>query len=505
MARDRNWELLMRAQEFFKRWVATCLLVVIALGTWHTCYGIFYSFLQGKSASVKVRSGGNFVVDKPIPYFPGSLKRDAGGTISGASVIVFYDGAFQEATVSGIYIPATDTTSLSGNGSFRAEANTMSQILTVSGQNNRIDGVANFRSSVVLWDSNTTATFALESVMNQNIVLNGGTIKLDNDLEFADTFLFTGSGIIDGSGYCTIFGSRDLNFTGTITWRSAADIELNSKATLSSVWTFTGINVITGNGNIFDLGSVGTIIVSSNSSLLLKNAIIKNVSDSNIRCADATGVLILQDVVWQQSANTTFTSGALRFSNDVIMQGGGTTFAYQSSQTSTILSNSILYLDEGLTFSYAPATASRSLFQFTDTTAQLQLHGATLQTTTTGMDLKHGKMSVLMNSFISSGTGITFGNNSSADDFIVEILSGTRLKCTQGILDYKNVLTNSWSAMQNDSNIYMSSGSTLRLYQNLDVGNGTLTLEGGTTLAIASGKQFIGSIFALGAYTYTVF
>ena len=176
---------------------------------------------------------------------------------------------------------------------------------------------------------------------------------------------------------------------------------------------------INGNGHSINVAN-GEMIVASASDLTLFSVKLSSISGSKIRCQDDTSKLILQDAMWTQDGSTTFTSGALLFMNKVTM-GGNATFAYQSSQTSTVLAESILQLDEDFTFSYDPiVVASKQLFAFEDETSVLCLNGGSLHATTTGLVLTNGCLFVQENSFISSEVvqtdvfnydqGITFGD-----------------------------------------------------------------------------------------------
>ncbi len=245
----------------------------------------------------------------------------------------------------------------------------------------------------------------------------------------------------------------------------------------------------------------------------IEHAIIKGIKDNKIHCTNDNGVLSLRDVSWILDGDTTFSTGALRFKNSVDFVGEAT-FAYQSSQTSTVLAKSELELDNGITFSYDPIViASKDLFEFEDETSVLSLNGATLHTTVTGMNLTKGKIRIKRDSYLSAETevqngqlideGISFGNQVSLNDCKLDFYGGETLYLTQGSINYKNVLASSLHFSSLNSSIYLYPSTKLNLYQNLSLAPGYLTIGNKATIGRAVGKTMTGSIRPLGKYFNT--
>jgi len=282
---------------------------------------------------------------------------------------------------------------------------------------------------------------------------------------------------------------------------------------------FEGSCILDCGRNNLEFSDEGSITVASGSSLFLSDAIIRGVSGNKIACVDDDCVIKLKDVAWILDGNYTFSTGALIFDNDILMTGDYI-FAYQSTQTSTILSKSTLELDVGFTFNYNAANSeSKNLIELEDKTSVLLLNGGTLHTSCQGMQLKKGRLRVLRDSFISSekkiivdegdkhqmfiDEGITFGNNAIEDDFLCDIYAGATLYVTQGSLNYKNVSDFSWNMASLNSFLHMHSETVLNLYQSLKLGAGAIIFDNRTTLGKALGKDIIGSIKPYGKLFYT--
>lgn len=335
------------------------------------------------------------------------------------------------------------------------------------------------------------------------------------------------SGYGEGSDFSVVAYSHDGNYvaTGDKSGKLNAfqlvqtplvfkDINLffSSDVTFRSPVIFEGNCLVNGGGNIFNFDENGYIVVAEDSELLIEDASIRGIQANDIVCQNNNSVLALRDIIWQQDSLYTFSVGALKLKNDILMCGDST-FVYASSQTSTLFSKSELELDIGFTFSYDPGVQSQILFELEDETSKLTLNGATLHTTVTGMQLTKGHLRVLRDSFIASelqevedeirymtiiNRGITFGDSSSDLDLHCTIFSGATLFLTDGSLNYKNVLSSSLNFNNLTSSLRVGSGTRLKLYESMDLGRGSLIFEDRAVLAKASGVNVIGSILPLG-------
>jgi hypothetical protein len=99
-------------------------------------------------------------------------------------------------------------------------------------------------------------------------------------------------------------------------------------------------------------------------------------------------------------------------------------------------------------FYYAPIVANRDLLSMQDISSELYLNGCALATSSTGMRLTKGTLTVdssnilidvLFGTPTSLSESICFGDGIASDDLAINILPGAQLDLVNGILDYQNV------------------------------------------------------------------
>jgi hypothetical protein len=484
---------------------------------------VFAGFNVKKSNSrINVKSGANFVVDNVINNYKGKLVKEEGASVSGDS-INFNEGVLEDAgsklkLTGNLALGALGRILLDGGKIFKGKRGDNLRALRIRGKKNRLEGSAQPISEITLDDKNTTVTCALQGRVGCNIVLNGGKVFLEDDLNFADDVFFTGSGVVNLNKRTLRIGATDLTTSATIEFEDARDVECDANLSLESTWTFSGESILKGRGNILCLGSVGEIVVRKNSSLLLQQASIRELKGYNIRCEDTTSTLSLQSVKLRLSDNYSFTQGSI-YVRKKLRINGDHKFIYQSAQTSIIGSHTKMIFDRGTTFSFDPIWNSsitdwnlvRDFFEFEDGTAVLELKGATLHVTpTTGMKLKKGKLRIKDESYISSELdgkfhmeeGLILGNNNAEDDAKVEIMSGASLVVSGGALSCKNMLASSFEMLSIYSSLSIASGAKLKLHQSLDVSPGTISFGDQSRLARVRGKVLEGSVHLGGTLIY---
>jgi len=263
---------------------------------------------------------------------------------------------------------------------------------------------------------------------------------------------------------------------------------------------FQGDCVINGNGNVLQLSPTTSLVVEPDATLCLEDITIKGITGANIQCMSDTSAIHMRDVNWVQDGDFTFTLGSMHFSNDIVMSGNAQ-FAYQSLQTSTLASKSIVTLSPRFTFSYDPLDGvSSSLISFEDDSALLELDGATIHTGPSGLQLSGGKVQVSRDSFFEADdiNGITLGNSDASFDCLCDILSGAVLQLSSGVLNYKNVQSSSWNMISERAWLQMMDGTFLRLYENMDLGLGMLQSRGTVVLSRIFGKDITGTVVTSG-------
>ncbi|MBU1008138.1 hypothetical protein KKA53_03615 [Candidatus Dependentiae bacterium] len=158
-----------------------------------------------------------------------------------------------------------------------------------------------------------------------------------------------------------------------------AEFDLDADHEWNTMMTLKGTCTINGKGHKITFGPQGGMIVDTSAKLLLNNIKINNIWGESIKCEDGTGTLQLHNVVWTQTADYSFKSGAMEISGDLLVSGPGTGFMYESTQVSTIKQNSMFSLSPTMTLYYNTGAANR--LAMVDETSRLNFNGSALGAT----------------------------------------------------------------------------------------------------------------------------
>lgn len=294
------------------------------------------------------------------------------------------------------------------------------------GTGDRVAGFAWLVGGIALTSAAVTATFDSTFPISGNTNLAGGTLVLVQDLVYTDPVSMNSVGNIVGN-------NRSLEFSATVTtipattgsstniWSNIAVFLGNNLNMLTgSIITFTGSCILDGRGNTLSFANTSTINVGANSTLVIKDAILKNVSGTKLR-VNATGRLVLDNTQLILDGAYSFTSGAFTILNEVGVLANGQTFLYQTPSTSTVASDSIFILDKTL-FIYDPSNTSSLALQFASGTSNLELDNSAFLTGTGGLQLTKGNIFVdgssnlvatntLISGAIRLGDGVSAANN----------------------------------------------------------------------------------------------
>ncbi len=398
---------------------------------------------------------------------------------------------------------------LPGSGELYLNKGAYPLATVVAGTGNLVHGNGNIVGPIILGSPSAELQWALNGGLANTLSLNGGTVTLLQDMHLARGIVATSAGTISLGDNRLILGSKELQWATDMRFDGqSGEVHLNSDVHLSGVWTFTGDCVLNGNGNALYLGETGQIIIDNNTELRLKNLLIRDIGGQNIRCLDDDGVIILDNVDWLQDDMFTFSHGAMQWSNFVHMCGTST-FAYQTVRTSTILRQSLLELDTYFTFTYDPVgSQARDLLEFADNTAVLKLTNANLFTNIGGMQLTKGTLNIEGDTAISADVIekndnilsrgiIDLGGHSLASDLHIRIAIGASLTVARGGVAYKNVKLSNVVMGNELSTIALRPNTLLNIDETLDIGIGRLEVSEQAGVIVASGKEFIGSVFEL--------
>ena len=286
-------------------------------------------------------------------------------------------------------------------------------------------------------------------------------------------FLFTGDATLDGQGFTAQCSRSDEpliivsdDVTATLTNISLTDfspsyislgtnsqlifgdgtsISLSDNQDLTSTYTFRGQCSLDAGSYTLDLSNGGNLIVQGEgSSLQLANILVTGFSGNRLRCTDDTCTVTFNGVRAVLDDHFTFTTGRFEVLNNLDVVGTYT-WTYASAAPSRINAGAQWLLDRGVRFSYEPSSDNRDLIVFDDSTAVLEMQGATLASTTTGMRLTRGTLRLDHINYIdnpgavSASEAVSLGNGNADDDVNVVILPGASFNLQRGRLAYRNV------------------------------------------------------------------
>lgn len=284
-----------------------------------------------------------------------------------------------------------------------------------------------------------SSTFALSSTFLQAVATRVETVRWsqNGDNLFQSTF-FTSTPTLYSGNAGIIIG----NLADCVTF-SNVHLFLNGNVTLQDYCiTFSGNSVINGQGNCLSLSPTSSLIVDMNANLLIKNITIKGINNRRIVGTDSTSTFSFKNVSLVLDDNFTFDEGHFDIIGDVAISGDNYTFNYETDQVSTISSCARLTLNTGTTLRYNPASMATNLLQFTDSSAELFLYGATLAIVNE-IELTKGSLFIDSCSFLSatgSPSEISLGDGiSNTNNLSLRILPAGKLEISDGTLLHKNI------------------------------------------------------------------
>jgi hypothetical protein len=393
---------------------------------------------------------------------------------------------------------------------------TMPLYLLALGAGNRIDGLGNVGGLISLVDSASEIICNFNGQLGNSLLCNNGTVHLEHDLTLGNDVQIYGPGSVQLGLQNITFGENDLIWGNDIRWIGTQGvINLRSNLSLNATWTIEGNCTIKGSNNVLQIKN-GSIVIAPESRLTFQNINLENIHGSNISCQDDTGVLILTNVNWGQRTlddptqifDFSFSQGSLLFNGKNSIRGNGI-FIYETSQTSTILTQSTLKIDTNMTFSYYPANGGFDLIHMDSDSSLFSMNSASLVISTTGLQLSQGQMNIKGDSLISAdvqsftddsgnptkiGKGLLIGNGNSEQDCSLTLSSGARLVVKNGLITFKNQPSS--LKMENSlSTIIFYPFTTLILDESINLGKGQLVLDKNASVQRKNGSEIVGSVF----------
>ncbi|MDR3550321.1 MAG: hypothetical protein P4L31_02825 [Candidatus Babeliales bacterium] len=380
---------------------------------------------------------------------------------------------------------------------------TFTQAHVVFPADNNDNSVANFsllKNGFTLQDASTTCTFNSIYPVSGLLEFNGGTLILEADFVLKDSITWASFGTIIGNGYNIDFTFAKFVPASSPTFPTFQDVTiyLDGNFTLNRPYHFKGNCKVIGNNNLITiLAGAGAVVVDPGSTLTLHGLTFSNVTGTNIRCTDDAGVLILDNTNIIQSGDYSFSTGRLSFLNNVNWQGAST-FLYDSMQSSTVQTASVLQMSNSITFSIGRLSDTTLIepLTFVDQTSVLLLNNATLSINSHGTCFIHGSLETSGNVLIdvastATNTALEFGDGILADDMYIQFNAGSNAEFRTGLVVWNNAgfqLTQNGSA---SAVVTLDAASVFLLKNNYEVAGVTFNPDPASVLEIAPGKQLL--------------
>jgi len=203
---------------------------------------------------------------------------------------------------------------LNGDLYYITEGHTTNDVIAAQGTS-YFAGNAGFSGTLTLKDHTVTLQNSMTAPLFCNIAMNGGTLVFLADGIFGSDKTLTGSGKVMCWGTNVSFGPKDTAMTSTLYWQgvTSGNIDLNSRTSLSSTWTFGGLMQINGNGNVLDLSKRGVLAVRPGATLVLDNMGVKGLGSGlgNITFMGDDSKLKLSNVYLELDNNFSTTIGGI--------------------------------------------------------------------------------------------------------------------------------------------------------------------------------------------------
>lgn len=319
---------------------------------------------SGQSSTLQLSgSSASIILDTPLTDFSGTLKILNKSATSlqqstTSDLITFNNGLYQAGSTNKAQLSATldpagsDKIILNSGQRLEAENSSVIENLEVRNTGNSISGQPVFNSPIVLQNSSAEVSLALQSKLNQNITMNGGTVILGDDLTLQDGVFFSGNGTVDVNSKTLVLPPAISSaWSGQLIFLNANDISLSGYTTLTGTWTFsgTGTSHVNGNGNILDISGGGTIAVDPSHTLYLTDVMLKGLGSGS-------GSLVIDSSSFVKISSTTIElSGSYDLSaGQVVVEGSNSSLIAKNSDTFNITTASAALVVDGVVFLYDP-------------------------------------------------------------------------------------------------------------------------------------------------------
>ncbi|MCX5921741.1 MAG: hypothetical protein NTX86_00190 [Candidatus Dependentiae bacterium] len=362
---------------------------------------------------------------------------------------------------------------------------------------NMMLGFAWFKNGFTLEDATTTCSFDSVYPVSGTVNLNGGTLILDQDLIFHDITTLQSLGTVIGNGHFMNFCNSVVGFPSTTNTFQDVNLFINNDFTITSSLLFQGNCIFNGNGNSLVIGENGYIVVAPGSTLQIENVTLQNVAGTNIQCADDTASIVFEEVSVVQSGDYTFSFGSMLFLNTVDWIGSYT-FVYESSQTSTIASQSELSLSQGLLFFIGrhENNAAVDPLVFVDSSSILGLENCIFKVNEYGMQVTTGQIEVRRDVVIditstTTDSALVLGDGITEHDIFFELFPASTITFLRGMLVFDVTSLNILESRASSATVIRSAESIFTILQSIVLSNVTIKEELGAVTNVAPGQTLL--------------
>jgi len=388
------------------------------------------------------------------------------------------------------------TNLLNGNGELRLVRGDYPLISKVKNIGNVIHGIGNVSGPIILQDHLTELSIGLKGAITYDVEMNGGKIILDTDLQLGLDTCLTGSGVVQFSRSDFNIRLRDKHWTGTVQFRgNGGTVRLDGDMHLASQLSFSGDCTINGEGYRMHLHDAADLLVMPNSVLRLRNVVLDGIGESNLRCLNDSGKIVLDSSTLFLSSDYTFSHGSIQFLNYVDFLGTHT-FIYTTPMTSTIEKTSAWRLYDGTSIMLGRHSAqnNKEPLSFVDKTSVLDLDGTDFIITASGFRLTRGTLEVSRDIVVDiqstdSTHGLAVGDSIAAHDFHITWHPGATIRLNRGHFVYENIDPALLEPLVTEARIVLGPQFTWWANENVSIANLTVEFTPlGWGFEIGSGK-----------------
>jgi hypothetical protein len=374
---------------------------------------------------------------------------------------------------------------LAGNQGISLTKGQFPAYIYIQNSGNVLEGTGSILGSIIFHDRNAELIWKNDGYIVNSVNLNGGTLILQNNLNFCANGAFSGPGIVNLGMTTLTLCEKEAQLVPSICFiGQTGKVEFTEKLSLSSTCTFQGNCIFDGNGGVLDLGENAAIVVADNSTLKFRDMTIWGVNSKKIRCLTDSGRIELDNVRFVQDDKYTFDTGSMSFLNTVAFSGGQV-FSYESKMTSTIESYALLNFDQDMTCSLSRVHQDTAVgpIVLKDNTSALSFDNSTLYVHTNGFKLTKGTVYCNRNFMIdilstSSANGLILGDGTPEGDITIQFMPGSAVVYPRGHVVYDVTQGNGLRSKSNTARIIRYDDSVFYLRHNCTISD--LTVE--TTL-----------------------